>query len=78
MNLGYEIEHRELVAADYGAPTSRKRFVLVARCDGRPIVWPERTHAPADHPDVIAGKLKPWRSAAVVTALTIIFPLPLL
>lgn len=66
MNLGYEIEHRELVAADYGAPTSRKRFVLVARCDGRPIVWPERTHAPADHPDVIAGKLKPWRSAAEI------------
>ena len=66
MNLGYEIEHRELVAADYGAPTSRKRFMLVARCDGRPIVWPERTHAPADHPDVIAGKLLPWRSAAEI------------
>lgn len=66
MNLGYEIEHRELVAADYGAPTSRKRFVLVARCDGRPIIWPERTHAPADHPDVIAGKLLPWRSAAEI------------
>lgn len=66
MKLGYEIEHRELVAADYGAPTSRKRFVLVARCDGRPIVWPERTHAPADHPDVIAGKLLHWRSAAEI------------
>ena len=66
MNLGYEIEHRELMAADYGAPTSRKRFVLVARCDGRPIVWPEQTHAPADHPDVIAGKLLPWRSAAEI------------
>ena len=66
MNLGYEIDHRELIAADYGAPTSRKRFVLVARCDGRPIVWPERTHAPADHPDVIAGKLLPWRSAAEI------------
>lgn len=36
--LGYNIEHRELVAADYGAPTSRKRFVLVARCDDRPVV----------------------------------------
>ena len=44
--LGYNVEHRELVAADYGAPTTRKRFVLIARCDGRPIVWPERTHAP--------------------------------
>lgn len=66
LDLGYAIDHRELVAADYGAPTSRKRFVLVARCDGRPIVWPERTHAPAEHPDVIAGKLLPWRSAAEI------------
>lgn len=66
MNLGYEIDHRELVAADYGAPTSRKRFVLVARCDGRPIVWPERTHGPADSPEVKAGKLLPWRSAAEI------------
>ncbi len=64
--LGYEVEHRELVAADYGAPTTRKRFVLIARCDGRPIIWPERTHAPADHPDTIVGKFKPWRSAAEI------------
>lgn len=64
--LGYAVEHKELVAADYGAPTSRKRFVLVARCDGRPIVWPERTHAPANSPEVKSGKLKPWRSAAEI------------
>ena len=64
--LGYVIEHKELVAADYGAPTTRKRFVLVARCDGKPIVWPERTHAPRNSPEVQAGKLKPWRSAAEI------------
>lgn len=64
--LGYAVEYRELVAADYGAPTTRKRFVLIARCDGRPIVWPERTHAPADSEEVKAGKLLPWRSAAEV------------
>ena len=64
--LGYIIEHKELVAADYGAPTTRKRFVLVARCDGKPIVWPERTHAPLNSPEVKAGKLKPWRSAAEI------------
>lgn len=64
--LGYKVEYRELVAADYGAPTSRKRFVLIARCDGLPIRWPERTHAPKDHPDVISGKYKPWRSAAEI------------
>lgn len=65
-DLGYVIEHRELVAADYGAPTTRKRFVLVARCDGKPIVWPERTHAPRDSEEVKSGKMKPWRSAAEI------------
>ena len=64
--LGYAVEWRELVAADYGAPTTRKRFFLVARCDGRPIVWPEPTHAPADSPEVLAGKKLPWRSAAEI------------
>ncbi len=65
-DLGYVIEHRELVAADTGAPTSRKRFVLVARCDGKPIRWPKRTHAPADSEEVRSGKCKPWRSAAEI------------
>ena len=60
-NLGYDIEHRELVAADYGAPTIRKRFVLIARCDGRSIVWPEPTH----NRDGSGGKKK-WRSAAEI------------
>ena len=64
--LGYDIQWRELVAADYGAPTIRKRFFLVARCDGRPILWPKRTHAPADSPEVQAGLLEPWRSAAEI------------
>lgn len=69
--LGYEVEHRELVAADYGAPTSRKRLVIVARCDGRPIVWPERTHAPADSEEVKSGNLKPWRAAAEIIDWTL-------
>lgn len=64
--LGYDVDWRNLVAADYGAPTIRKRFVCVARCDGRPIRWPEKTHAPAGSPEVQSGKLQPWRSAAEV------------
>lgn len=43
-NLGYVIEMRELRACDFGAPTSRKRLFIIARCDGRPIVWPTPTH----------------------------------
>ena len=65
-DLGYVIEHREVVAADFGAPTTRKRFVMIARCDGKPIVWPERTHTPRDSEDVKSGKLQPWRSAAEI------------
>ncbi|WP_302811445.1 DNA cytosine methyltransferase [Roseburia hominis] len=61
--LGYHVETRELVAADYGAPTMRKRFFLVARCDGKPIVWPEPTHGPADSEAVKAGLLKPYVGA---------------
>lgn len=65
-SLGYCIEHRELVAADYGAPTIRKRFFLIARCDGKPIVFPEKTHAPADSEEVKEGRKKPWKSAAEI------------
>jgi hypothetical protein len=54
-SLGYTVEHRELRACDYGAPTIRKRLFLVARCDGQPIVWPAPTHGPG---------LKPYRTAA--------------
>ena len=59
--LGYTVEYRELVAADFGAPTSRKRFYMVARCDGRPIVWPEPTHSRSG-----ADGLPKWRSAAEI------------
>ena len=63
-DLGYEIEHKELRACDYGAPTIRKRFFLIAGCDGKPIVWPEPTHGDPNSDEVKSGKLKPWRTAA--------------
>ena len=62
-DLGYEVQFRELIAADYGAPTMRKRFFMIARCDGKPIVWPEPTHGPADSEAVRAGLLKPYVGA---------------
>ncbi|MGY6663380.1 MAG: DNA cytosine methyltransferase [Glycocaulis sp.] len=64
--LGYRIEMRELRGCDYGAPTIRKRLFVIARCDGEPIVWPEPTHGAPDDPDVIAGRKKPWRTAAEI------------
>lgn len=58
--LGYEVEFRELVAADYGVPTTRKRLFMVARCDGKPILFPEPTHAPKNGDAVKNGRLKPY------------------
>ena len=72
--LGYEVQFKELVAADYGAPTMRKRFFMIARCDGKPIVWPEPTHAPADSEEVKAGLLKPYVGA--YTQLDFSLPCP--
>lgn len=62
-DLGYEVQFQELIAADYGAPTMRKRFFLIARCDGKPIVWPEPTHGAADSEQVKNGSLKPYVGA---------------
>lgn len=57
--LGYVVEWRSLVAADYGAPTTRKRLFMVARRDGKPIVWPEPTH----YKNPKKGQKK-WKAAA--------------
>lgn len=62
--LGYRVQHRLLIACNYGAPTSRKRLYMIFRRDGKPIVWPKATHAPAKDPRVLAGKLLPYRTAA--------------
>ncbi len=72
--LGYEVQFRELVAADYGAPTKRKRFFMIARCDGAPIMWPKPTHAPADSEEVKEGLLKPYVGA--YTQLDFSLPCP--
>lgn len=61
---GYKVETKELRACDYGAPTIRKRFFLIARRDGLPIVWPEPTHGDPKSAAVKSGKLQPWRTAA--------------
>ncbi|WP_313610711.1 DNA cytosine methyltransferase [Atlantibacter hermannii] len=62
--LGYSVDHRELRACDFGAPTIRKRFFMVMRCDGVPVTWPEPTHGDPKSAAVQNGKLKAWRTAA--------------
>jgi DNA (cytosine-5)-methyltransferase 1 len=61
---GYQVEWRILSAADYGAPTIRKRLFIVARCDGKAIVWPAPTHAP--RAKAKARGLPPYRAAAEI------------
>ena len=55
-NLGYRVELKQLRACDFGAPTSRKRLFIIARCDGEAITWPQPTHGP--------GRAQPYRTAA--------------
>lgn len=57
---GYRVEWRELRACDYGAPTIRKRLFVIARCDRRPIVWPEPTHGPGLIPYRTADECIDW------------------
>ncbi|GIO42505.1 DNA cytosine methyltransferase [Paenibacillus apis] len=65
-SLGYKVESRELRACDYGAPTIRKRFFLIARRDGVAITWPEPTHGDPNSEEVKSGRLKPWRTAGEI------------
>lgn len=64
--LGYEVQFKELRACDYGAPTIRKRFFMIARCDGKQIKWPEPTHGDPQSLEVQACRLKPWRPASEI------------
>ncbi len=64
--LGYEVQHKELRACDYGAPTIRKRLFLIARCDGQPIRWPAATHG--------KGHTDAWRTAAECIDWSLICP----
>lgn len=62
--LGYVVDHRELRACDFGAPTIRRRFFMVMRCDGQPVQWPVASHGDPKSLDVQSGNLAPYRTAA--------------
>lgn len=64
-DLGYKAEWRYLNAADYGDATTRTRFFLQARKDGKPIIWPTPTHSETGESDMIEH-LPKWRSAAEI------------
>lgn len=62
--LGYKVEWNVLKSCDYGAPTTRTRFYLIARSDGKPIIWAKPTHAPRKSDKVQNGEMLPYRTAA--------------
>nr|WP_314367634.1 DNA cytosine methyltransferase [uncultured Acinetobacter sp.] len=64
--LGYVVEWKKLVAADFGAPTTRERLFVIARCDGQPIVWPEATHIKKSKVTKATKKKQKWRAAAEI------------
>lgn len=73
---GYEVEWcmKGLTASDFGEPTTRNRFFLMARKDGLPIIWPEATHGNPKLVKASAGKLQPWRTAGENLDFTIECP----
>ena len=58
--LGYKVAWKEMKACDYGAPTIRNRFYLIARRDGQPIVFPEPTHGKGRKPYRTAAECIDW------------------
>ena len=62
--LGYKVEFKQLRSCDYGAPTTRTRFYMIARCDGKEILWPKATHAHRKSKAVKSGECKPYKTAA--------------
>ena len=58
--LGYAVSWKEMKACDYGAPTIRNRFYLIARRDGQPIVFPEPTHGKGRKPYRTAAECIDW------------------
>lgn len=72
--LGYEMDWKELCAADFGVHTTRTRFFGIFRCDGRPIVWPKQTHARRGSAEVLRGELLPYAPAAEILDFSIPAP----
>jgi DNA (cytosine-5)-methyltransferase 1 len=68
---GYQVDWRNLRASCYGAPTTRKRFFLIARCDDQEIVWPAATHGNPALPNFKNLGLKKWRTASEIIDWTI-------
>lgn len=64
--IGFRVEWKILVCADYGDATTRERFFLTGRSDRQRLRWPEATHAQRGRETDLLGTMKTWRSAAEI------------
>jgi len=63
--MRYDLDWSDLRACDYGTPTIRKRFFMVGRRDGLPVITrPLVTNGAPGSRDVLAGRMLPYRTAA--------------
>lgn len=73
--LGYDVEYDTgIVHSEYGSPTSRKRFYMIARSDGLPIEWPKKTHGDPKSDEVKRGEKLPWRIAGECIDWSVVAP----
>ena len=62
LGLGYTVDHDVLNAADFGAPTTRRRLFIqaVREGSGKNILWPEPTHNQQGPNSTLTEQLPQW------------------
>lgn len=63
--VGFKVDWKVVCCADYGDPTTRRRFFLIGRSDGKRLTWPEFTHDRVGGTDLF-GTRQRWRGAREV------------
>ncbi|HEL3778688.1 TPA: DNA cytosine methyltransferase [Stenotrophomonas maltophilia] len=63
--VGFKVDWKVLTCADYGDPTTRRRFFLIGRSDGKRLRWPEPSHDRVGGTDLLGSRQR-WRGAREV------------
>lgn len=63
--VGFKVDWKVVCCADFGDPTTRRRFFLIGRSDGKRLTWPEFTHDRVGGTDLL-GTRERWRGAREV------------
>ncbi|WP_447899253.1 DNA cytosine methyltransferase [Stenotrophomonas maltophilia] len=63
--VGFKVDWKVVCCADFGDPTTRRRFFLIGRSDGKRLSWPEFTHDRVGGTDLLGSRPR-WRGAREV------------